>query len=96
VVVAGAGTTAAAAVVTTAVGLASVGLGEGVGDTDGDAAPTWAAVADGVALPFPPPLTAVAIAVPPQHSTRNAAMMPRIRAFLPTFFFGGWAEGTDG
>ena len=88
----------AAAVVTTADGLASVGLGEGEGDSDGVGLGDPAVVATTagmVGLGFPPPIAA-AIAVPPQHSTRNASMMPMIRPVLPTFFFGGWAGGTDG
>ena len=80
----------------TADGLASVGLGEGDGDAVAVGNPLVVATTAGAGLGFPPPLTAAAIAVPPQHSTRNAAMMPMIRPVLPTLFFGGWAGGTGG
>jgi hypothetical protein len=74
--------TAAPGVVSTAAGVAAAGDGLGDGDTTGEGATTSAAVAEGVgfALGFPEPLTAPTTTVPPQHSTRNVAMMPRISA----------------
>jgi hypothetical protein len=76
---------AGAAIDGTGGGCAGVAASEAiwaVGDGDIESSGPAVAVADGVVAFGLFPLTAAAIAVPPQHSSRMAVMIPMISGFL--------------